>query len=88
MGLATAQDIAEKLMGDGLAPGTPVAIIEKATRPDQRVLRSLLADLGDLVAREKLVSPALIVVGDVVVHADALDALPIQHQTAIGALTA
>jgi len=88
MGLATAQDIAEKLMGDGLAPQTPVAVIEKATRPDQRVLRSLLADLGDLVARENVASPALIVVGEVVVHADALDALPLQHQTAIGAFTA
>ncbi len=85
MGLATAQDIAEKLMGDGLAPQTPVAIIEKATRPDQRVLRSLLADLGDLVARENIVSPALIVVGDVVSEADALDALPMKHRSAIGA---
>ena len=85
MGLATAQDIAEKLMADGLAPGTPVAIIEKATRPDQRVLRSLLADLGDLVARERIASPALIVVGDVVSEADAFDALPLRHKITLGA---
>ncbi|MCW2380804.1 MULTISPECIES: uroporphyrinogen-III C-methyltransferase [unclassified Sphingobium] len=89
MGLATSQDIAEKLMRDGLSPSTPVAVIEKATRPDQRVLRSLLADLGDLVAREAVASPALIVVGEVVRHADALDCLPlgsfhIQHSTGAG----
>lgn len=76
MGIATAQDIAEKLMADGLAPDTPVAIIEKAMRTDQRVLRSLLADLGDLVMREAVTSPALIIVGDVVREADAIDALP------------
>lgn len=77
MGLATAQDIAEKLMADGLAPSTPVAVIEKATRPDQRVLRSLLADLGELVARMGVESPALIVVGEVARRADAVDCLPL-----------
>ncbi len=86
MGLATAHDIAEKLMADGLAPQTPVAIIEKATRPDQRVLRSLLADLGDLVARAGVESPALIVVGDVVREAGALDSLPRHYRQTIGAL--
>jgi uroporphyrin-III C-methyltransferase len=85
MGLATAQDIAEKLMADGLAPQTPVAIVEKATRPDQRVLRSLLADLGDLVLRMDVASPALIVVGDVVAEADALDALPFKYKLSVGA---
>lgn len=87
MGLATSQDIAEKLMADGLAPQTPVAVIEKATRPDQRVLRSLLADLGDLVAREGVKSPGLIVVGDVVLEADALDALPLKYKLSLGAPT-
>lgn len=86
MGLATSFDIAEKLMRDGLSPQTPVAIIEKATRPDQRVLRSLLADLGPLVERMRVASPALIVVGDVVACADALDCLPRHHLAAIGAL--
>ena len=86
MGLATAHDIAEKLMRDGLSPQTPVAVIENATRADQRVLRSLLADLGDLVARMAVQSPGLIVVGDVVSHAQALDCLPHQHFAAIGAL--
>ena len=65
MGVAGAERIAEKLIADGLAPDTPVAVIERATLPGMRVLRSILADLGGLVAREAVVSPALIVVGDV-----------------------
>ncbi len=65
MGVATSAAISEKLMHDGLSPDTPVAIIERATLPTMRVLRSLLADLPELVAREAVQSPALIVVGDV-----------------------
>ena len=38
-------------------------------------MRSLLTDLGDLVAREKVQSPALIIVGKVAARADALDCL-------------
>ncbi len=65
MGVSGADRIAEKLIGDGLAPDTPVAVLERATLPTMRVLRSLLADLGGLVTREAVQSPALIVVGDV-----------------------
>ena len=65
MGLATADAIAEKLMADGLAPDMPVAVVENATRPTMRVLRSPLAGLGDVVARHKVKSPALIVIGEV-----------------------
>ena len=65
MGLATADAIAEKLMADGLAPDVPVAVLENATRPEMRILRSPLAGLGQLVSRHKVKSPALIVIGEV-----------------------
>ena len=65
MGVKTAPQIAEKLMEDGLAPDMPVAVIEKAARPEMRVLRVPLAGLPELVSREKVVSPALIVIGEV-----------------------
>lgn len=65
MGVKTTPQIAEKLMGDGLAPDVPVAVIENAARSDMRVVRGLLAGLPDLVARERIKSPALIVIGDV-----------------------
>lgn len=65
MGLATAEAIADKLIEDGLAPDMPVAVVENATRPQMRVLRGPLAGLPDLVAREKVKSPAIIIIGEV-----------------------
>ncbi|MCA1660869.1 MAG: uroporphyrinogen-III C-methyltransferase [Novosphingobium sp.] len=65
MGVATAEAIAEKLIADGLAPDMPVAVIENACRPQMRVLRGPLAGLGALMTREKVRSPAVIVVGTV-----------------------
>ena len=65
MGIATAQDIADKLMADGVDPALPVAVLESGGRTGFRAIRSLLADLGDLVARERIKSPALLVIGDV-----------------------
>lgn len=65
MGVKTAPQIAEKLMADGLAPDTRVAVIENGARPEMRVLRGCLAGLPDLVERQGVVSPALIVIGAV-----------------------
>ncbi len=65
MGLATAEAITDKLIADGLSPEMPVAVIENATRPAMRVLRAPLAGLADLVIRNKVKSPAVIVIGEV-----------------------
>lgn len=72
MGVKTAPQIAEKLMADGLAPDMPVAVIENGARPEMRVLRSSLAGLPQLVESENVVSPALIVIGDVTARDNAL----------------
>ena len=71
MGVKTAPQIAEKLMADGLAPGMPLAVIENACRADMRVLRGPLAGLPELVERERVRSPALIVIGEVTAREDA-----------------
>jgi len=65
MGVKTAPQIAEKLMGDGLAPDVPIAVIENAARSNMRVLRASLAGLPDMVVRERVKSPAVIVIGEV-----------------------
>ncbi len=65
MGVATAEAIADKLIADGLAPDMPVAVIENATRQNMRVLRAPLAGLAAMVARQKVKSPAVIVIGEV-----------------------
>lgn len=75
MGVATADDIAEKLIADGVSPAMPVAVLERGTRAGARAIRTLLADLGDMVAREQVASPAIIIVGEVVVRSDAEDRL-------------
>jgi uroporphyrin-III C-methyltransferase len=71
MGVKTAPQIAEKLMADGLAPEMPLAVIENACRAAMRVLRGPLAALPELVAREQVKSPALIVIGEVTARDDA-----------------
>ncbi|MFZ5747413.1 MAG: uroporphyrinogen-III C-methyltransferase [Pseudomonadota bacterium] len=71
MGVATCPQIAEKLINDGVAPEMPVAVLERATLDGHRALRTLLADLGPMVEREKVESPAIIVVGEVVQLSDA-----------------
>ena len=52
-----------------------VAILERATLEGSRALKTLLADLGPMVEREKVQSPAIIVVGEVVRLSDAQDRL-------------
>ena len=75
MGVATAADIADKLIADGVAPDMPVAVLERGTLAGHRAMRTLLADLGDMVSRERVKSPAVIVVGEVVDLSDAEDKL-------------
>ena len=75
MGVASGDCIADKLMADGLAPDLPVAVLERGTLPGARAMRTVLADLGGLLKRERVVSPAVIVVGEVVLLSDAEDRL-------------
>lgn len=70
MGVKTAPQIAEKLMADGLAPDVAVAVIEKAARPDMRVLRGSLAALPEIIAQNRVASPALIIIGEVTREGD------------------
>ena len=85
MGVATCPDIADKLMADGVAPDMSVAVLEKGTLDGSRAMKTLLADLGPMVEREKVQSPAIIVVGDVVDLSDAEDKLARWARMAEGA---
>ena len=71
MGVATASDITEKLIADGVSPDMPVAVLERGTRDGARAMQTLLTDLGDMIAREDVQSPAIIIVGEVVLKSDA-----------------
>jgi uroporphyrin-III C-methyltransferase len=71
MGVTCARMIADKLMLEGVSPGIAVAVLERGTLPGSRAMRTLLADLGDLVERENVLSPAILVIGEVVLLSDA-----------------
>ncbi len=66
MGLIGLPIICEKLVEHGLSPDMPIAIIEKGTRPDQRVLTGTLTTMPELIKTEKVQAPTLIIVGSVV----------------------
>lgn len=70
MGLSTAGQVAERLMASGRAAGTPVAVVAKATLPDQRIELGRLGQLERLIVDRAIEGPALILIGDVVALAD------------------
>ncbi len=70
MGLSAAETIARRLTEAGMPADTPAALIEKGTRPDQKLITGTLATLAPLAAAHGLVGPAIIIIGDVVRLAD------------------
>ena len=66
MGVIRSATIKDNLIEHGRAPDTPIAIIEKGTRPDQRVVIGQLHELDELAVKHKIGSPALIIIGEVV----------------------
>ncbi len=65
MGVSTAGTVAERLIEHGLAAGTPVAVIENGTRPEQRVITARLEELAGRLDAEGIDGPALIIIGEV-----------------------
>ena len=71
MALKHLPNIVDRLIGGGRTPGEPVAIVSRATTPEQHVLVSTLGDVvGASVGSQ---TPAIIVVGDVVLMRAGLD---------------
>jgi len=58
--------VTKKLIENGRAPDTPVAVIRWGTRPDQKTLVSTVKDIAGLVREKDIKPPAVMVVGDVV----------------------
>lgn len=85
MGVAQLPQIVARLRAAGAAATHPAAIVERAALPGERVLRSTLAALPDLAARERVSAPALLVVGAVAAFAPGE---PVVTPTAPAALAA
>ena len=73
MGVARVAAIQAGLLAGGMAPGTPVAVVQSASLPAQRQLLSTLHALPHDLLASGLGSPSIIIVGDVVRCADAWD---------------
>ncbi|GAA4365262.1 siroheme synthase CysG [Kangiella marina] len=85
MGLLRNEVLVEQLMKHGRAGHTPIAVIENGTLPLQRVVTGRLQDLPSLVKQHQVVSPSIIVIGEVTALANKLSwfehskLLPAEH---------
>jgi uroporphyrin-III C-methyltransferase len=83
MGVSTVRSLQAGLL-EALPAGTPVAVVQHASLPQQRHACGTLGSLADLIEQHGLGSPAVIVVGDVLrgMRHAALDAQPMKHERA------
>ncbi|MBV9696459.1 MAG: uroporphyrinogen-III C-methyltransferase [Gammaproteobacteria bacterium] len=65
MGIAQLESLVARLRAAGALPGHPVALIERATLPGERVLRGTLADIVARARAASIAAPALLVSGAV-----------------------
>jgi uroporphyrin-III C-methyltransferase len=65
MGVSGAGHIQNELL-TGLPASTPVAVIQNVSLPTQRHIATTLGELSAAIQREKMASPSVIVVGDVI----------------------
>lgn len=84
MGVGKLGAITARLRAAGAPDTLPAALIERATLPEQRVLRGTLAQIADLGGRAGITPPALLIVGEVVAVAaePAATAAPAMAETA------
>ncbi|MCR5415820.1 MAG: uroporphyrinogen-III C-methyltransferase [Pseudobutyrivibrio sp.] len=73
MGLAHVAEIAKGLMSVGRDSATPVAVISNGTTNHQSKCIGTLATIGEDIKKANIVSPAIIVVGNVVSLSNQLD---------------
>jgi uroporphyrin-III C-methyltransferase len=76
MGVSTVDSLQSGLL-HGLSADTPVAVVQHASLPSERHVSSRLGDLAATIASEAIMSPAIIIVGDVLRAAQSLE-FPIQ----------
>jgi uroporphyrin-III C-methyltransferase/precorrin-2 dehydrogenase/sirohydrochlorin ferrochelatase len=63
MGVGSLAQDMKQLIKNGLAAGTPVAVVENGTTDQQRVLRGTLATIADDALEAQISAPAIIIVG-------------------------
>jgi uroporphyrin-III C-methyltransferase/precorrin-2 dehydrogenase/sirohydrochlorin ferrochelatase len=66
MGLTGISHISQELIAHGMSSDTPIALIEKGTRPEQKVYTSTLAEISNVIDNNSISAPTLTIIGDVV----------------------
>ncbi|NNC78505.1 MAG: uroporphyrinogen-III C-methyltransferase [Woeseiaceae bacterium] len=65
MGVSRFPELMQKLTGHGRPLDTPVAIIERGTTPQERIVRGTLGQLPMLAKAHAIESPAILIIGEV-----------------------
>jgi len=63
MGVNAAGDISARLLDAGIAPSTPVTIVENGTLLSERVFTTTIGDLWETLTLKGVAGPAMIYVG-------------------------
>ncbi|MGE0563227.1 MAG: uroporphyrinogen-III C-methyltransferase [Pseudolabrys sp.] len=66
MSMQNLASIADELMKGGLSADTPAAVIGSATMPEQRIVISTLGRVVGDTSANKVATPAIVVIGDIV----------------------
>ncbi len=70
MGMSNLGRIVQQLIANGLSIDMPAAAIQNGTLPNQRQVVTTLGQLESMVVAEKMASPAIVVIGEVVQFAE------------------
>jgi uroporphyrin-III C-methyltransferase/precorrin-2 dehydrogenase/sirohydrochlorin ferrochelatase len=73
MGLQGIDVICKELIAHGMPTSMPIALIQKATTPEQKVYTGTLENMPELVRTTDIKPPTLIIVGEVVKLHDRLN---------------
>ncbi len=65
MGMGNLPEIADRLVEHGRPVGTPAAVIQNGTRPEQVTVTGTLENIVSRVKEHNLASPAIIIIGEV-----------------------
>jgi len=63
MAMGNLESIAQQLIENGMAEGTPTAVISDATFPNQRIIKSSLTQIAAKCTQENIEPPAIVVIG-------------------------
>ncbi|PKM22278.1 MAG: uroporphyrinogen-III C-methyltransferase [Gammaproteobacteria bacterium HGW-Gammaproteobacteria-14] len=66
MGLVSLSQICQGLLGAGMDPNMPAAMVSRGTLADQQVLMGSLTTLPDIIAKAEVAAPSLLIIGTVV----------------------